>query len=216
MNQGVEELVDELSAVKGYRVLFNIVFPGEGITLDNVAKAIATYERTVVSSIAPFDRWVAGDDDAISDQAKLGFELFNTKARCSSCHSGWNLTDDSFHDIGLPNDKRTVKAPDGTEVEMGPDEGRGAFFKDNPKLRFAFKTPGLRNLPQRAPFMHDGSLHTLMDVIRHYNAGAVKRESLSEEIKPLNLTEGEMKDLESFLLTLVSHEAPTMMPELPR
>ncbi|HXU58650.1 MAG TPA: cytochrome c peroxidase, partial [Verrucomicrobiae bacterium] len=144
MNMPMGVLLDRLKAIPGYQQRFNTVFPNEGITADNIAKAIATFERTVVSSVAPFDRWIAGDEKAISDEAKHGFVLFNTKGHCTACHSSWTFTDDSFHDIGLPEG----------EVK---DLGRAEIIKDVPELEHAFKTPGLRNIDQRAPYMHDGS-----------------------------------------------------------
>lgn len=93
MAQDMDALLVELHAVPGYVEKFEDVFPGEGITPENIGKSIATYERTIVSAEAPFDRWIAGDEAAISDAAKRGFEVFNTKARCSTCHEGWNFTD---------------------------------------------------------------------------------------------------------------------------
>lgn len=229
MNQNMKELVPELQRIPGYVTQFNIAFPGEGISLTNIAKAIATYERTIVSALAPFDLWVGGDENAISESAKRGFALYNTKARCNACHSGWNFTDDSFHDIGLPptKDRKHIHASDhlastndhGKEVIHihQEDKGRGDLddFKNIVKMQYAFKTPGLRNLPSRAPFMHDGRLKTLMDVINHYNTGGIKRPSLSDEMKPLNLTEAEKKDLEAFMLTLVSNDKPQELPNLP-
>ena len=142
--------------------------------------------------------------------------LFNTKARCSSCHSGWNFTDDSFHDIGLPNHKREFKSIDGKTLTANSDRGRGPFFEKNVKLQFAFKTPGLRNLPARAPYMHDGSLHTLTDVVKHYNSGVINRPSLSDEVKPLRMSEAEVNDVVAFLETLVSDDPAISIPVLPR
>ena len=101
MNQNMVAIVAELQAIPEYRTLFKISFGDEGITVPNIAKAVATFERTVVSGIAPFDKWIAGDEKAISASAKRSFELFNNKANCVACHSGWNFTDDSFHDIRL-------------------------------------------------------------------------------------------------------------------
>lgn len=199
MNQQMEEIVTELSAISGYRTLFNVAFPGEGITVENIAKAIATYERTIVSGIAPFDRWVAGDETAISDAAKRGFDVFNNKARCVSCHEGWNFTNDSFHDIGLPS----------------TDVGRGAVIENNVKMKHAFKTPTLRNVDRRGPYMHDGSLFTLMDVIDHYNDGFKTRDSLSDEMAKLNLTAQEKQDLVEFMLTLTSNDPVVFAPRLP-
>ncbi len=142
MNQQMDKVVGELQEVPEYRALFNISFPGSGITIENIAKAIATYERTVVSGVAPFDRWIGGDEEAISASAKRGFDLFNGKANCVACHSGWNFTDGSFHDIGLPD----------------ADIGRGNELPNIKMMQHAFKTPTLRNAVERAPYMHDGSL----------------------------------------------------------
>ncbi len=199
MKQDVSAVVEELTAIPGYRTLFNVAFPGEGITLENIAKALATYERTIVSGIAPFDRWIAGDQRAISAAAKRGFDLFNNKANCAACHTGWSGTDSGFHDIGLPDD----------------DIGRGKIVKNVVKLQHAFKTPTLRSIAQRAPYMHDGSLGTLKEVIDHYNDGFTRRESLSDEIKPLNLSEDEKADLLAFLLTFEGDDPAVVSPVLP-
>lgn len=199
MNQTLEDLVTELEAIPGYRSLFNVTFPGEGVTIDNIAKAIATYERTVVSGVAPFDNWIAGDESAISEPAKRGFDLFNGKANCVACHSTWNFTDGSFHDIGLDDD----------------DPGRGDIVQGVEALQFAFKTPTLRNAAERAPFMHDGSLSDLMAVVVHYDEGGIQRPSLSDDMRPLGLTEQERMDLVEFMLTLSSDDEETALPNLP-
>ena len=150
-------LVKRLQGIPEYKKWFEIVFPEEGLTADNIAKSIATFERTVVSGYAPFDAWVEGDEKAISDSAKRGFVLFNGKARCADCHTGWNFTDNKFHDIGVAT----------------KDLGRGKFVPDDPKAKHAFKTPGLRDITQRAPFMHDGSVADLEAVMVHYVSGGV-------------------------------------------
>ena len=103
--------------------------------------------------------WVEGDESAIPDAAKRGFKLFNTRAECSSCHAGWLLTDDGFHDTGLPDD----------------DLGRGKLLPRVTAMQHAFKTPGLREITLRAPYMHDGSLPTLEAVVAHYSQGGVDR-----------------------------------------
>jgi len=227
MNQPLEKLVPKLKKVPGYVTAFNVAFPGEGITLNNIAKAIATYERTVVSAVAPFDKWIAGDETAISESAKRGFKLFNEKARCVRCHSGWNFTDDSFHDIGLPPTKDRKHLHVGDHMASNDhnakeavhihkeDKGRGDNFPNNVKMQFAFKTPGLRNLTDRQPFMHDGSIGTVRAVIEHYNTGGVKRPSLSDEMKPLNLTKAEIDDLVAFLKSAESVDEPVTLPILP-
>ncbi len=199
MNQELSEVVAEIEAIPEYRTLFNIAFPEDGVTIDNIANAIATYERTIVSGVAPFDRWVAGDEDAISESAKRGFDLFNGKANCVACHSGWNFTDDSFHDIGLDDD----------------DIGRGAILPNIVAMQHAFKTPTLRNASQRGPYMHDGSVENLTAVVEHYNDGFVTRPSLSNEIRALNLTGGEIADIVEFMLTLDGDDPVVAAPRLP-
>jgi cytochrome c peroxidase len=196
----LDQLISRLKAIDEYVTLFEAAFPGDGITTKNIAKAIATYERTVISARAPFDAWIDGDEKAISDAAKRGFDLFNTKAQCNTCHSGWNFTDDSFHDIGLSS----------------ADIGRGKLLTEVLKSQHAFKTPGLREITHRAPFMHNGSLTTLEHVIEHYNTGGIDRPSRSELIKPLGLSAEEKADLVAFLKTLTSNLKPTAMPVLPR
>lgn len=201
MNMPIDDLVEKLSQIEGYPPLFAAAFDGDTeISADKIAMAIATYERTVISSEAPFDRWIKGQRNAISTSAQRGFTLFNGKARCAQCHSGWRFTDDSFHDIGLPDD----------------DIGRGAELPGIVKMRHAFKTPGLRNIDQRAPYMHDGSLANLADVVAHYDQGGVERPSLSEEMQPLGLTEQEKTDLVAFMEALTSDDEPVNYVQLPR
>jgi cytochrome c peroxidase len=176
-------------------------YPGEPIGPETVAKAIAAFERGVVSAPAPFDRWVAGEASAISPSAQRGFVLFNEKARCSVCHSGWRFTDDSFYDIGI----------------AGDDKGRGVVTPRIQLSHFAFKTPTLRNVARRAPYMHDGSAPTLEAVMELYNrGGSVHRPSLSPEIKRLDLTGAEQEDVVAFLETLTSRDVETRVPTLPR
>jgi len=200
MNMPVEKLIEKLQGIAEYGPLFQAAFPGEAMSLDHIAKAIATYERTVVSGYAPFDAWIDGNEKAISAEAKRGFVLFNTKAACAKCHSGWNFTDDSFHDIGLAD----------------ADIGRGKFLPNVVKMQQAFKTPGLREISRRGPYMHNGSIATIDAVIDHYNDGGINRPSRSALIQPLGLTKQEKSDLVAFLKTLTSDMDPTIVPTLPR
>jgi cytochrome c peroxidase len=200
MNLPIDQLIEKLKSIPGYTIEFRAAFPKEGLTPESLAKAIATYERTVVSGPAPFDAWIEGDEKAISDAAKRGFALFNDKAACSSCHSGWNFTDDSFHDTGLPDE----------------DRGRGKFFPGIVKMEHAFKTPGLREIAHRAPYMHDGSISTLEAVLDHYDNGGISRPSRSDQIGPLGLSKREKDDLVAFMTTMTSDMAPTTVPVLPR
>jgi cytochrome c peroxidase len=199
MNKKLPALVEELEALPAYRRMFNQVFPTEGISGPSISAAIATYERTIVSNMAPFDRWIDGDEDAISESAKRGFAVFNGKGNCAACHTGWRFTDDSFHDVGLP----------------GNDPGRAGIVPDNPLAQNAFKTPGLRNIGQRGPYTHAGSLPTLGEVIRHYASGFIVRSSLSPEIGRLDLSAAETDDLIAFLQTLTSKDDVVPVPVLP-
>jgi cytochrome c peroxidase len=200
MNMPLAGLTERLAGIGEYKPLFAAVFGMGAITAQNVAKALATFERTVVSASAPFDSWIEGDEKAISEDAKRGFVLFNAKAGCAQCHRGWNFTDDSFHDVGLES----------------PDLGRGKSVPDTLKLQHAFKTPGLREIARRAPFTHDGSLPTLEEVVDHYDRGGIERPSRSDVIKPLGLTPQEKADLLAFLQTLTGRAEPMSVPLLPR
>jgi cytochrome c peroxidase len=200
MNLPIDRLIEKLKAVSGYVPQFQAAFPQDGLTPGAIAKAIATYERTVVSGPAPFDAWVEGDEAAISEAAKRGFDLFNGKAACSNCHSGWNFTDDSFHDTGLPDQ----------------DKGRAEFVPGVLKMEHAFKTPGLREISLRGPYMHDGSLPSLEAVLDHYDNGGISRPSRSDQIGPLHLSSRERDDLVAFMATMTSDMTPTLVPVLPR
>jgi cytochrome c peroxidase len=201
MNLTLDRMVAKIDGIPGYRSLFERGYPGEPIAETTVAKAIATFERRIVSGTAPFDRWEAGTDGAMAPDAQRGFELFNTKAHCATCHSGWRFTDDGFYDIGVPSS----------------DLGRGTILPDIAAMQHAFKTPTLRNVARRAPYMHDGSLTSLEDVIELYDQGGrANRPSLSIEIRRLHLTPEEKHDVIAFLQTLTSTDAPVEIPTLPR
>jgi cytochrome c peroxidase len=200
MNMQKTEVMARLAALPEYKPLFDAAFPNDGMTLATLAKAIATYERTVVSERAPFDLWIDGEEKAISEDAKRGFVLFNGKAQCASCHEGWNFTNDGFQDIGLPSG----------------DVGRGKFLPGVTKMGHAFKTSSLREISRRGPYMHDGSIETLEGVVEHYDRGGLDRPSRSDLMKPLGLTAQEKGDLVAFLKTLTSDLGPTPVPVLPR
>jgi len=199
MNQPMPELLAELAEIPGYRRMFREAFGRDEITKASLSRAIATFERTLVSNKAPFDRWIEGDEAAISESAKRGFATFNGKGNCAACHSGWRFTDDGFHDIGLRSD----------------DIGRGAQVPDEQTLQHAFKTPTLRNIDQRAPYMHDGSLANLREVVVHYDTRFVQRPSLSPEMHHLGLEEHEIADLIEFMHTLTSRDDKISIPVLP-
>jgi cytochrome c peroxidase len=201
MNLPFETLVERLTAIPGYAKAFDAAFGKGDISQHKIEQALATFERSIVSDEAPFDRWIRGDETAIDAAAKRGFALFNGKANCAACHGGWVFTDVSFHDIGVAKDD---------------DIGRGRLFPTSVKLQYAFKTPTLRDVARRGPYMHDGSVATLEDVIDLYDRGGIDRPSRAEEIHPLGLTEGEKADLIAFLDTLSGAAAPVLVPALPR
>jgi cytochrome c peroxidase len=200
MGRNEQELLRDIAQNAAYRTAFEQVFPGEGVSRATVERALATYERTIVPASAPFDRWIAGDEAAISDAAKRGFDLFTGRGQCAECHATWRFTDDSFHDIGTAGDG---------------EPGRGRLFPNSQKLQHAFKVPTLRDVEKRAPYMHNGSLPTLESVIALYDRGGVARPSRDEHIRPLQLTGQERDDLIAFLQTLTGDAARDPAPVNP-
>lgn len=201
MNVKEEDLIRNLSNISGYRRLFAAAFPDGAINRRNIELAIATFQRTIVSGTAPFDRWVEGDETAISEAAKRGFDLFRGKAACAECHKGWNFTDNAFYDIG---------------TAVKDDIGRAKLFPKSTKLRYAFKTPTLRDVTRRGPYMHKGSEPTLEAVMELYDKGGIDRPSRSELIKPLKLSKQEKSDIIAFLGTLTSEPTDISIPAVPR
>lgn len=191
MNLSEEELIARLRADPDYVSAFAATFEDRQVTRGGIERALAAFQRTIVSGSAPFDRWRDGDASAVEAPAKAGFALFNGKAGCHECHSGWAFTDGSFHDIGVGRDD---------------DIGRGRLFPKSKGLQYAFKTPTLRDVAQRGPYMHDGSVATLREVIDLYDRGGIERPSRSPKIRPLNLSESEKADLLAFLATLTATE----------
>lgn len=174
---------------KDYSGLFQKAFGSDEVNMTRIAQAIASYERTVVSGNSPYDRYQAGDKDALSASAVRGMEIFNGKGNCKVCHSGFNFTDESYHNLGV-----------GMSAAK-PDVGRFDQTKKDSE-RGAFKTPTLRNIAQTGPYMHDGSEATLKQVVEFYNRGGVKNPQLSAEVKPLGLNAKEVDDLVAFLEAL--------------
>ena len=182
-------IVKRLAADEAMRTRFAAAFPDEPqVSETTILKAIAAYERSLLPPKTRFDLWVEGNDGAIGDLEKQGFSIFVGKGGCVACHGGWRLTDDAFHDIGLPGD----------------DPGRGAIDGGVPGLA-QFKTPSLRESLHTAPYMHDGSLATLDAVVDHYSGGLIKRPSLAVNVqRDLRLSEPEKRALVAFLKTLAS------------
>jgi cytochrome c peroxidase len=182
--QDEDVLVARLESVPAYREQFRALFGGRP-TKQRVALALDAYVRALTTPNSPFDRYAAGDTAALTDAQKHGLELFVGKAECAMCHRGPNFEDDQFHALGVGGDDAGRFKVTGIEAD-----------------RNAFKTPTLRNVALTAPYMHDGSLSTLRDVIDFYNAGGGHNEPKSVLLRKLNLTEREKADLAAFLESL--------------
>jgi cytochrome c peroxidase len=201
MNQPVPDLIKRLMAIDGYRKAFDKAYPGDGVSEKTLAKAIAAFERTIVGGEAPFDLWRKGNKNAVSESAKRGFQVFEGKGNCATCHSGYNFTDNGFHNVG-------VKSA-GEE-----DVGRYAVKKVKANMG-AFKTPTLRNVTFTAPYMRNGAYRTLEEVVEHYDRGGDTATNLSPNIKPLGLTAQEKSDLVEFMKTLTAKPMKVVVPQLP-
>lgn len=205
MKTDLKAMVLMMGSVPGYRELFDKAFPGEPISEDTVAKALATFQRTVVSTDSRFDRWLQGDRQAMTVQEWRGYQVFKDPARgnCAVCHSGANFTDNGFHNIGI------------AQAEGSPDMGR---FKVRALavLKGAFKTPTLRDVALTAPYFHDGSAPTLMDVVEHYDRGGDDKRNLSKDIRPLHLSPLEKEDLVAFMTALNGQGTHITLPRLPQ
>lgn len=201
MGGDLDKIPQELEEA-GYLSEFQNAFgPDAAITADNIVKAIATFERTLVSHNAPFDRYVAGDEDAMTPAQVRGMELFRGKAKCADCHSGPHFTDFGFHNIGVDT----------------TDLGRYEHLPI-PRMKYAFKTPGLRDVEYRAPYLHNGSERTLREVVEFYNRGGnpAAQGVPNLEIEPLHLTDREISDLVAFMKALSGEGAHNVeAPELP-
>jgi cytochrome c peroxidase len=208
MGHTPDGMIAGLARIQGYKPYFREAFGTDAITKERVAQALADYERTRVSGNSPYDRWRFNRDQAaVPAAAKLGREVFFDKANCVQCHVGSNFTDSKFHNIGIAwNPQRRAFADDGRFVVTKKTEDRGAF-----------KTPTLREVARRAPYMHDGSVATLRDVVEFYNRGGRSNPNLSVRIKPLNLTPVEVDALVAFLESLSGEgyqdRAPANFPQ---
>jgi cytochrome c peroxidase len=225
----LDELVERLNGIEGYRLCFEKIF-GK-VSSDGIAKSIASFERTVLVAGSPFDYYAAAepfrkltkedlegdpelaakakqliaaaDAHALSEAAERGRALFFGKAECKTCHVGANLADEAFYNIGV-----------GVEGEK-PDPGRKEVTKAD-KDTGAFKTPTVRNVALNAPYMHDGSQKTLMEVVEHYAKGGTPNPHLSNRIKKLDLSDAEKSDLVAFMEQGLTGPMPKIeAPRLP-
>ena len=204
MGNTQDGVVAKLKAVPGYRPLFAKAFGTEDFTIQHVAKAIATFERTVLSGNSPYDRYQAGNKKAMTQAQIRGLKVFQ-KVKCDKCHKDSTFTDNAFHNVGVSVD------------QAQPDEGRYAVTHD-PKDWGAFKTPTLRDVAETPPYMHDGSIKTLKEVVDLYDKGGTLNKNLDKDIKPLKLSSDQRADLVEFLRALSGDtwqkiQAPDKLPE---
>jgi len=205
MNMDIGKLFKWLKSNNGYKVAFEKAYPGEGISQSTVSKAIATFERTVISDNSPFDHWVKGDKNAMTAQQVNGFKIFldENRGNCAVCHSEPNFVDNGFHNIGLAS-----------YASDKPDLGRYNQLP-LPSVKGAFKTPTLRDIELSAPYFHDGSAATLMEVMQTYADHGYSEGNLSSSIKKIKLTNKDMEDLVAFMKALTSPIKPMTLPVLP-
>lgn len=199
------DVVKKFNAIPGYRALFKKAFGTEDFTIDHMAMAIATFERTVLSGNSPYDQYKAGKKSAMTAEQVRGMDVYLNKAKCDQCHEGINFTSNSYHNLGVGMDK------------PNPDEGRFVVTK-NPSDWGAFKTPTLRDIERTAPYMHDGSIKTLEEVVDFYDKGGTPNKNLDEKMKPLKLSDQDKKALVAFLKALNGDgwqklQVPSKFPE---
>ncbi|OIJ12037.1 hypothetical protein BKP35_11140 [Anaerobacillus arseniciselenatis] len=197
MNLDLDTMIEKVRAVEGYRPYFDAAFGGE-ISIDTVAKALATFQRTINIDNTAFDRFLDGEDQALDEQEKFGMELFITQD-CIECHSGPNFTDQEFHNAGVNSGDPGLAEISGDEEDLGK-----------------FRTPGLRGIIYTAPYMHDGSEVTLHDVVNFYDRGGNGEPNTSELIRPLHLSIQEKEALVAFLRAISGTPPEIEIPSLPQ
>lgn len=179
---------ERVKRIKGYLPLFKEVFGKENIDIDDIAQAIATFERTILSGNSPYDKYAAGDKTALSAEQIDGYRIFR-HVGCNNCHFGPTFSDERFLNIGVGMDAQN------------PDLGRYEITQDK-KDWGAFRVPILRDVANTPPYMHDGSLKNLDEVVEYYNTGGIKNANLHTLMRPLNLSEKDKKNLVAFLEAL--------------
>lgn len=194
MNMNLNDLVRKLKRIDGYEELFQNAYD-DGLTLENISKALGSFQRTIILDDTPFEQFIAGDYDALTEEEILGMDLFTNKARCITCHNGPHLSDNNYHNIGIESN----------------DMGRKKLTRLNAHDG-AFRTPGLYGIAHHPPYMHNGSLETLEKVVEYYNRGGDNHPNKSAMIKELNLTKKEKKALIAFLQALSGDKIPIIEP----
>jgi cytochrome c peroxidase len=199
-----EVMIKTVSDIPGYAEEFKHVFGTSQVTLDEVAQAIAAYERTIVTTDSPFDRFVRGDISSLTPLERKGLEVFNGKGHCTACHWGGNFSDGRFHNLGVMPGH-----------DAKPDDGRFAVTKD-PRDKGKFKTPTIRDAALRAPFMHNGTEITLEAVVRLYNTGGGgDKANLDPLMVPLGLSNKEVEALVAFMQRAMISTNPSVANEKP-
>ncbi|HJO96396.1 MAG TPA: cytochrome c peroxidase [Rhodospirillales bacterium] len=232
-NGEADILTARLAFIPEYRKRFREVFGDEWPLLRNAWRAMAAFERTLIANNTPFDLYMRGDKDALSDEAKRGLALFEGKANCIECHNGPLLTDQKFYNLGLPRSPRWEE--DGIyqvtfryeQYAKGVTEEMYRTVKDDAGLYYRtkmkadkgkFRTAPLRYLDYTAPYMHNGNFFELSEVVEFYNEGGGTNEFSANKtklLKPLNLTDEEQEDLVAFLESLSGDEIKITSPKLP-
>ena len=236
-NPSVGFVIERLKSLPEYRGKFEQAFQGKGPGMETVGMALASYQRTLNSADSPFDRWYyGGDESAVDEQVISGFALFSGAARCAACHtvnSDYALfTDHKLHNTGIGylvsmgprDDKIQVTVAPGTTLTVErarvtvssepPPNDLGYYeITGDPDDRWKYRTPGLRNVGLTAPYMHNGSLRSLRQVVEFYNRGGVKNELLDPLIQPLGLSDGEMDSIVAFLNSLTGSNVDELVAD---
>ncbi len=214
MNNNLDLMIETMKTDDSYVAAFQKAFGDGAVTAGRVAKALGSYERTLVFDDSPLDRYMDGDTGALGDAARRGLELFVGKANCIACHNGPNLTDNAFYNLGVP-DARVVGNPEILAsirfdakrtgypgwAELKEDPGRAQITKKAEDLG-AFRTMGLRNIEESSPYMHNGAFETPEAVVRFYDAGGGEHPNKTPILRPLNLNDREVSDLVAFMRAL--------------
>ena len=236
-NPSVGFVIDRLKSLPEYRGKFEQAFDGKGPGMETVGMALASYQRTLNSGDSAFDRWYyGGEEDALDEQAAAGFRLFTGKARCVSCHTVNRdyalFTDHGLHNTGIgylvsmgtPDDKVQVTVAPGTTLTVdrsfitlagkpAPNDLGYYEITGDPDDRWKYRTPMLRNVSLSAPYMHNGSLRTLRQVVEFYNRGGIKNELLDPLVQPLGLSETEMGAIVAFLNSLTGSNVDELVAD---
>ncbi|MCE5194699.1 MAG: cytochrome-c peroxidase [Nitrospiraceae bacterium] len=225
MNKNLDFLEEQIRIVPEYAKLFKKVFGGD-VTREKISMAIAAFERTLISLDAPIDKYLKGNEKALSADAKKGLEIFKGKGKCADCHNGVNLSDDKFYALGVPEKSEHQQDPRITATRrfvakvyhypdyktLNEDPGRYLITKDKKDWK-AFRTPTLREISRTAPYMHNGIFNTLDEVIEFFNKGGGKGNKV---LKPLGLTSEEKKNLKTFMIEALSgKEIVIKFPKVP-